>query len=199
MSEEIKIGLVMQPSGNGSVFGGNGSKHIPISHSFPKCKEGMKVYGTVELTLGDKKRFIHITDKYDMERILGLNIDLNNLGGANPDDLYQFGTILREYDEEVGCGFVLLAADQGSNDACLDIGMNQYGDEILDQDALKLGLEYLQKAADRGDACGKCWLGTYYAEGKGCAKNNRLAKKWLNEAAQECSEAEGYLDQYGLR
>lgn len=199
MSEEIKIGLVMQPSGNGSVLGGRGSKHFPVDHTCPQCKEGRKVYCMVDVGEGDKNKTVYITNKYDMERIIGLNLDLNNLGGADPDDIYQFGTILRQYDEEVGCGFVLFAADQGSINACLDIGINQYELKKPNQDALKLGKKYLQKAADRGDACAKCWLGSYYAEGKGCAKNKILAKKWFNEAAQECSEAEGYLDQYGLR
>ena len=199
MSEEIKFGLIMQSSGIGSDCGGSGYRYVPVGQFNPRCKEGRKVHGIIEVGSGDMKKTVYITDKYDMERIIGLNLDLNNLGGADPDDIYQLGTILRQYDEEVGCGFVLFAADQGSINACLDIGINQYELKNPDQDALKLGKKYLQKAADSGDACGKCWLGSYYAEGKGCTRNNRLAKKWLNEAAQECSEADGYIDEYGLR
>ena len=199
MEKDLKTGLVMQPSGVGRVCDGSGSKHLPVGHSYPKCKEGRKVYCIVDVGECDKKKTIYITDKYDMERIIGLNLDLQNLGGADPDDIYQFGIVLRQYDEEIGCGFVLMAADQGSNDACLDIGINQYGREDAGQDALIFGKKYLQKAANSGDACAKCWLGSYYAEGKGSAKNMILAKKWFNEAAKECSDAEGYLDQYGLR
>ena len=60
--------------------------------------------------------------------------------------------------------------------------------------------EAWEVAADCWDhPCGKCKLGRYYAEGKGCKKNKVLAKKWLNEAGQKCSYVEKYLDQYGLR
>ena len=189
----------MQPSGVGGFFCGSGYRYVSVGQFNPLCKEGRKVHGVIEVGSGDKKKTVYITDKYDMERIIGLNLDLQNLGGADPDDIYQFGIVLRQYDEEVGCGFVLMAADQGSNDACLDIGINQYGLEDADQDALIFGKKYLQKAANSGDACAKCWLGSYNAEGKGCIKNKILAKKWLKEAAQECPDAEKYLDQYGLR
>lgn len=193
------FGLVLQFSGFDSVFGGSGSNRLTVGYSYPKCKEGRKIYCIVGVGEGDKKKTVYITDKYDMERIIGLNLDLQNLGGADPDDLYQFGVILRQYDEEVGCGFVLFAADQGSIDACLDIGINQYGREDADQDALKFGKKYLQVAADKGSACAKCWLGSYYAEGKGCTQDRIQAKKWIKEAAQECTEAEKYIDQYGLQ
>ena len=191
--------LVLQPSGEGGVFGECESKHFPVNHSYPKCIEGRIVYGIVEVGENDKNEIIYITDKYDMRRIIGLNIDLQNLGGVDPDDLYVFGTILRRYNEDVGCGFVLFAADQGSIDACLDIGINQYEHGHSDQDALILGKKYLQKAAAKGSACGKCWLGSYYAEGKGCKKNKNLAKRWFSEAAAECEYAEGYLEHYGLK
>ena len=194
MEKDFKIGLVMQSSGIvGSVFGGSGSKYLPVNNASPLCLEGRKVYGTIVVDPDGANTWIHITDKYDMERILALNLDLENLDGVNPDDLYQFGVILQKYNE-AGCGFVILAADLGSIDACLNIGINQYECKKADQEALEFGKKYLQKAADSGNACGKCWLGSYYAEGKGCKKNAILARKYLKEAAQVCPDAEQYLD-----
>ena len=189
MKTEFKIGLVIQSSGNGSVLGGNGSKHLPSGYSIPKCDDGKKVYSVIRAEIGDEKHDICITNKYDMEQINGLNL-------KNPDDMCQLGLILLRYDN-VGSDFIKIAADNGSIDACLVIGISQFeeGDPVI----WRIAKNYLQKAADNGNACGKCWLGRYFAEGKGCNKNKILAKKWLNEAGQKCSEADGYLDQYGLR
>ncbi len=197
MNKDFKLGLVMQSIGSGSVLGGSGIKHQSNGHSCPLCIEGRAVYGVFEVCNDSGKHIIYITDKYDMDRINELNLDWQNLAGANPDDIYHFGTILLKYDD-VGVDFVRLAADLDSVDACLAIGISLYGREDAEQEALDFGKRHIQKAADNGDACGKCWLGRYYAEGKGCKKNKRMAKKWLEEATQECPDAEKYLDQYGL-
>ena len=192
MSEEIKIGLVMQSSGNGSVLGGSGPKHLPVGNSCPYCIDGRKVYGVVENDDSIIKNTIYITDKIDNERLNELSLD-----GSDPDDIYRAGRILQKYDDEAGADLISIAADLGSIEACLLIGRAAF--DCVDTELLILGKCRLEKVADNGCACGKCWLGRYYAEGKGCLKDKKLAKKWIKEAAQECSEAEKYLDQYGLR
>ena len=192
MKTEFKIGLVIQPSGNGGVLGGSGSKHLPVGHSCPKCIDGRKVYGIVEKDDRIIKNTIYITDKIDNERLNKLNLD-----GSDPDDIYRAGRLLHSYDEEAGANLISFAAELGSNEACLLIGRAAF--DCVETNILSVGKSCLEKAANNGCACSKCWLGRYYAEGKGCKKNKVLAKKWLNEAAFICSDAEEFLDHYGLR
>ena len=192
MSKEIKFGLIMQSSGVGSVLGGSGSKHSLGGHSYPKCIDGRKVYGIVEKDDKIFKNTIYISDKIDNERLNKLNLD-----GSDPDDIYRAGRLLQTYDEEASANLISIAVELGSIEACLLIGRAAFN--CVDTNLLRAGKSCLENAANDGYTCGKCWLGRYYAEGKGCKKNKVLAKKWLNKAAFICSEAEGYLDQYGLR
>ena len=77
------------------------------------------------------------------------------------------------------------------------------GDELADggdyMPDMTAALEKYQQSAKNGNHCGMCRLGCCYAEGKGCYKNKRLAKYWLEKAAAQCEEADEYLDVYKLR
>lgn len=64
---------------------------------------------------------------------------------------------------------------------------------------MTLALKLYKLSAKHGNRCGMCRLGCCYAEGKGCYKNPKLAKYWLEKAAAQCEEADEYLDVYKLR
>ena len=77
------------------------------------------------------------------------------------------------------------------------------GDELADggnyMPDLTAALDMYRLSAKHGNHCGMCRLGCCYAEGKGCYKNKRLAKYWIEKAATQCEEADEYLDIYKLR
>lgn len=78
------------------------------------------------------------------------------------------------------------------------------GDELIEGGEytppdMTTALEKYRQSAKNGNPCGMCRLGRSYAEGRGCYKNPKLAKYWLEKAAAQCEEADEYLDIYKLR
>lgn len=173
MEIDFKPGLVMQPS---SVNGNDSGKR--------------GVVGRFVITDVDGEDLVvEITDPVDNLAVEALMPGVKN--GDN-DALRQLAPIIRKYNQFASALLLLRTGDYG--DAWLVAG-DYWEEESMEEDAFQA----FKVSAECGHPCGKCKLGRYYAEGKGYKKNKILAKKWLKEAAQECSDAEKYLDQYGLR
>lgn len=173
MENDCKIGLVMQSSENvGSVFGGRGQvgRFVIIGSD------------------GDNQE-VEITDPQHMLDVEALMPRVQN---GDENALRQLAPIIQEYDSSAAARLWLRTGDYG--EALLAIG-DSWEEQSMEEDAF----DAYKESAKYGYACGMCKLGRYYAQGIGCKKNKALAKKWLEEAAQECSDAEKYLDQYGLR
>lgn len=186
-----RIGIVLQPGNTSDYYDAENAAGIDDamnSTELPKCIEGKKVYSGLVSIDGET---VCITDLHD-----ALTADM--LDTDNPDQLFIFGNIVGRYNSELGTDLIIEAAKEGSIQACVLLGREIFvaggGERMMEE-----GKKYAKKAAEDGHECGKCWLGRYYAEGKGCKKNKILAKKWISEAASVCPEAEKYLDQYGLR
>ncbi len=173
MTNNFKIGLVMQPSGvSGKAF------------------SEREVVGRFVITDSDgEKQEVEITDYQD-----GLTVEelMPRVQSGDEDALRQIAPIIEKYDPIVAARLLLRAGDKGE---ALEVAGDFWDEVGQDADAF----EAYEESAKCGHVCGKCKLGCCYAQGKGCKKNPKLAKKWLEEAAQECPDAEKYLDQYGLR
>lgn len=173
MEKEFKIGIVMQPS----ETGGNASG-----------KSG--VVGRFVITDSDGEDIVvEITDQQDDLAVEAL---MPRVKSGNIDALRQLAPIIRKYDPLAAA--LLLIRSGYPGDAWVVAG-DYWEDVGQDVDAF----EAYKESAKCGHVCGKCKLGCCYAQGIGCKKNKALAKKWLEEATQECPDAEKYLDQYGLR
>ena len=186
-----RIGIVLQPGNTSNYYNAENAADIDDGNNstkLPKCVEGKKVYSGLVSNEGET---VCITDLHD-----ALTADM--LDTDNPDQLFVYGNIVGRYNSELGTDLIIKAAKGGSIQACVLLGREIFvaggGERMMEE-----GKKYAKKAAEDGHECGKCWLGRYYAEGKGCTKNKVLAKKWISEAASVCPEAEKYLDQYGLR
>ena len=173
MSEEIKIGLVTKPSS----VNWNASRKRGVVGRFVIIDED-----------GDE-RVVEITDPQDNLVVEAL---MPRVKTGDDDALRQVAPIIRKYDPLAAALLLIRTGDHGEAWA---VAGEYWEEQSMEEDAFKA----FKESAKYGHSCGKCKLGRYYAEGKGCKKNKVLAKKWLNEAAQECSDVEKYLDQYGLR
>ena len=173
MEKEYKIGIVMQPS----ETGGNASG-----------KRG--VVGRFVITNSDGEDIeVEITDQQDDLAVEAL---MPRVKSGDIDALRELAPIIEKYDPIAAAMLLFRTGDNG--EAWIIAG--DYWDEVgQDVDAFKA----YTASSKYGHPCGKCKLGCYYAQGIGCKKNKALAKKWLEEATQECPDAEKYLDQYGLR
>ena len=138
----------------------------------------------------DEDSIVEINDAKD-RAIFDALLDKVNKAG-DEDAVQELFNFLDKFNHDAALYFLLHVGHIGE-------AWKRLGDDFeiggLDTHAV----ESYEQAALVGYRCGECKLGRYYAEGKGCKKNLILAKKWLKEAAEECSEAEQYLDQYGLR
>ena len=173
MVNGFKSGLMMQPSGVGGNTTGKG-----------------EVLGSLYVPMGDGDYLeVEITDCRDERTIqeLTMRAKLGDKSAAR-----HLATIIKKYDPLAASRLLTLA---GENGEAMEVAGDAWAEQSMEKDAFKA----FKESARYNHPCGKCKLGRYYAEGKGCKKNLILAKKWLKEAAEECSEAEQYLDQYGLR
>ena len=191
MGQNYKTCLVSQSSGANDYYGKPVGNHKQTSDDTIgyMCTNGQRVFCVASVRIGDEPIDIFITDPYDALIMAGLDKE-------NPTDLFIYGKIILKYDK-IGAYIIEEAAEAGSTEACLMIGQSLY--DCSNERMMEEGKDYTKKAAEAGDVCGKCLLGRYYAEGKGCKKDRLLAKKYFSEAAVECEDAEGYLDKYGLR
>ena len=173
MKKEFKFGLVMQPSSyNWNASGKRG------------------VVGRFVITDSDgEEQVVEITDQQDNLAVEAL---MPRVKSGNIDALRQLAPIIRKYDPLAAALLLIRCGYPG--DAWVVAG-DYWDEEGQEEDAFKA----YEESAKCGHPCGKCKLGCYYAQGKGCKKNKKLAKKWIEEAAQVCPDAEKYLDQYGLR
>ena len=173
MAKEFKIGLVMQSSGNvGSVFGGRGQ------------------FGRFVIVGSDgDDKVVEITDPQDMLAVEAL---MPMVKSGDDDALRELVPIIKKYDLSAAALLLLRTGDDGEAWEVAGEYFDESGQEV---DAFKA----YKESAQYGHPCGKCKLGRCYAQGFGCKKNKKLAKKWLEEAAQECPDAGDYLDQYRLR
>ena len=173
MTNNFKIGLMMQPSGvSGKAFG----KGVVIGRFVIRESDG-------------EEKEVEITDIQD-----GLAVEelMPRVQSGDEDALHQLAPIIQKYDPLAAATLLTDAGDLGE---ALEVVGDYWDEEGQDVDAF----EAYKESAKCGHVCGKCKLGCYYAQGIGCKKNRALAKKWLEEATQECPDAEKYLDQYGLR
>ena len=173
MEKRFKFGLVMHPNENGASNNGNGNsdgENVVPMEQYPK-------------------REVKITDSRDS--IIAHEL-MEQANYGNHSAARHLADILKKYDP-IAAGNLLIQHGYDGE------GWETIGD-CLDESSLHHeALDAYKESAKAGFPCGKCKLGCYYAEGKGCKKNRAKAKKWLKEAAQECPDAEKYLDQYGLR
>ena len=173
MEKEFKIGLVMQSSS----FNWNASG-----------KRG--VVGRFVITDSDgEEQVVEITDQQD-----GLAVEalMPRVKSGDDDALRELAPIILKYNPLAATTLLFKTGHPG--DAWLVFG--DFYDVLSQQ---KVAFKGYEEATKYGHNCGKCKLGRYYAQGKGCKKNKALAKKWLEEAAQVCPDAVKYLDQYALR
>ena len=136
-----------------------------------------------------EEQVVEITDPKDCHAVEAL---MPRVITGDNDALRQLAPIIRKYDPIAAALLLLRIGEHG--DAWLVAG-EYWGEQSMEKDAFKA----FKESAKYGHPCGKCKLGRYYAEGKGCDKNRALAEKWLKEAVSVCPDAEKYLDQYGLR
>ena len=173
MAKETKIGLVMQSSEAGRNASGR-----------------RKTVGRFVITRNNGEKVeVEITDCQDNLEVEAL---MPRVKSGDENALRELAPIIQEYDSAAAARLWLRTGDYG--EALLAIG-DSWEEQSMEEDAF----DAYKESAKYGYACGMCKLGRYYAQGIGCKKNKALAKKWLEEAAQECSDAEKYLDQYGLR
>ncbi len=173
MNKNLKFGLVMQPS----EAGGNASG-----------KRG--VVGRFVITRSDGvEQVVEITDQQDKLAVEALIPKVNS---GDDDALRNLAPIILKYNPLAATTLLFQTGHPG--DAWLVFG--DFYDVLSQQ---KVAFKGYEEATKYGHNCGKCKLGRYYAQGKGCKKNKALAKKWLEEAAQVCPDAVKYLDQYALR
>ena len=175
--EFLPIGLVMHQKGNGASRNGSSSGNY---------RSGAELTVTMKNGL---ERHVTITDPKDADRIPKIMEKVNN---GSDSAAYQLAGIIKKYDQ-IAAGSILLGHGYtGEGWEAIGNGFDELSvhDEAIN--AYKL-------SAVAGHLCGKCKLGQYYAEGKGCNKNLELAKLLLEEAATQCDSAEEILDQYGLR
>lgn len=169
MNKDFKLGLVMQPNENGATRFGSGGSSGSLEDA--------------------PKREVKITDSRDSIIAHELMEEANN--GNHSADRH-LADILKKYDQ-IAAGNLLI------NYGYAGEGWETIGDCFDEESLHHEALDAYKESAEAGFPCGKCKLGCYYAEGKGCRKNMALAKKWIEEAAQECPDAVKYLDEYGLR
>ena len=173
MEKDFKIGLVMQSS---EASGNASGKRRTVGRFVIPGSDG-------------DDQVVEITDP---QHILDVEELMPRVKNGDENAIRQLAPIIQEYDPLAAAMLLLRIGDQG--DAFVVAG--DYWDEVGQEvDAFKA----YKESAKYGHPCGKCKLGCYYAQGIGCKKNKILAKKWLEEAAQECPDAEDYLDQYDLR
>lgn len=173
MNKKLKFGIVMQPSSVDVNAFGSGDE-----------------VGRFVITGSDgDDQVVVITDPQDILEVEAL---MPKVKSGDEDALRKLAPIIQEYDSAAAARLWLRTRDYG--EALLAIG-DSWEEQSMEEDAF----DAYKESAKYGYACGMCKLGRYYAQGIGCKKNKKLAKKWLEEAAQECSDAEKYLDQYGLR
>lgn len=173
MAKETKIGLVMQSSEAGRNASGK-----------------RKTVGRFVITRNNGEKVeVEITDCQDNLEVEAL---MPRVKSGDDDALRELAPIIQKYDPLAAARILATVGDLGE---AWEVAGDHWDETGQDVDAF---LAY-KESAKYGHPCGKCKLGRCYAQGFGCKKNKKLAKKWLEEAAQECSEAEDYLDQYGLR
>lgn len=148
------------------------------------------VIGRFVITDSDgEEQVVEITDQQDNLAIEAL---MPRVKSGDDDALRELAPIIQKYDPFAAA--LLLIRSGYPGDAWV-VASDYWDEHSQEEDAFK----GYKEAAKYGHPCGKCKLGCYYAQGKGCRKNKRLAKKWIEEAAQVCPDAVKYLDQYGLR
>ena len=140
----------------------------------------------------DKPYLVEITDAADVERAIVLKPRVEQ---GDIEAIGDFADIVRHYDYFVASQIIIYSAGDEGAGLCM-MGEGFENDPDVDD---SLAFEAYEHSAEADNICGMCHLGRFYAEGKGCKMNLKLAKKWLTEAATECSDADEYLDQYGLR
>jgi len=174
-----RIGLMVTPGDKALIFGADmGNEHDSDWE------------GKLIVPMGDGEDIeVIITDCRDNLMVSKL-VEEAKAGDKNARRY--LASIIRKYDWLAAAR--LLCLDREDGEAWVLIGdvFQQRGENV---DARKAYV----KAAKYDYPCGKCKLGRYYAEGKGCKKNKILAEKWISEAAKDCGSAIKYLDQYGLR
>ena len=173
MENDFKIGLVMQSSEAGRNASG---KRKTVGRFVITRNNGEKV--EVEIT--------DCQDNHDVDALMP------RVQSGDDDALRELAPIIQKYDPLAAALLLLQAGDVGE---AMVVAGDYFDESGQDVDAFKA----FKESAKYGHVCGKCKLGRGYALGFGCKKNKKLAKKWLEEAAQECPDAEDYLDQYGLR
>ena len=97
--------------------------------------------------------------------------------------------ILRKYDIDETTRMLRFLGDEG-------LALEMIGDSSKDLVKAKQAYE---DSAMCGNPCGGCKVGRCYAEGRGCSQDRQLARQYLETVAKICSEAEQFLDWYGLR
>lgn len=132
---------------------------------------------------------VEITDCQDN---LALEALMPKVKSGDDDAIRHLTSIIKKYDPFAAARLLVRTGDYGE---AWEVAADCWDELAMEKDAFK----GYRESAKYDHPCGKCKLGRYYAEGKGCKKNKVLAKKWLNEAGQKCSYVEKYLDQYGLR
>ena len=148
------------------------------------------VIGVFVITGSDgEKREVEITDCQD-----NLAVEKLMPRAKTGDDsaIRHLASIIKKYDPFATARLLLRTGDYGE---AWEVAADCWDELAMEEDAFR----GYRESAKYDHPCGKCKLGCYYAQGKGCKKNKALAKKWLEEAAQMCPDAEKYLDQYGLR
>lgn len=178
MNKEYKIVFVAEPNDGGSTSNGNDNSG------------NNQVGGKLTVTMKNGlKRYVRIKDPEDATILPELMKEANN---GSRIAAHKLARIISNYDS-LAAGSIFLGHGFTGE------GWESIGDGFDDHSVYDKAIDAYKKSAEARHYCGKCKLGRYYAEGKGCKKNMILAKKWLKEAAEECSDAEKYLDQYGLR
>ena len=132
---------------------------------------------------------VEITDDKDEALFFPLIEKVNN---GDEDAIPELFRILDKYNHETAIDLLLMLGKRGEAHKLEGDDFEAKGDE-------RNAKRHYKFSAESGYKCGKCKLGRYYAEGKGCTKNMSKAKDWLTQASQECDKVEQYLDQYDLR
>ncbi len=139
---------------------------------------------------GDQFSF-RIDNPVDKQKVEELIYEIATSGERGPhiDVVRQLAHLLRLYDLNETLRFLEFTKSYG-------IIWEIRGDVSKDHFKAK---EAYEKSSQNDWLCGNCKLGRCYAEGRGCQKDITLAKKYLKAATAICSEAEQFLDWYGLR
>ena len=172
-------GLMVTPGDNAPVFG------LGTDHEQDSDWEGMLI---VPMDDGDSIE-VKITDCRD-NLVVSKLIEDAKAGDKNARRY--LASIIGKYDWLASARLLILDGEEGE-------AWNLVGDIFHGRGEYVDARKAYKDAAQNNNPCGKCKLGRYYAEGKGCRKNKILAKKWISEASDDCESASKYLDLYGLR